>query len=570
MGKYKTLLTVEENCYKVGESEISNFIIKPLYLLKHPDHPKRIIQIENKFGDSEVLCIPIKALVSLQEFKTTVEGRGNFLFFGKSEHLTGIKEIIFSEEKVAEEISVLGYQKETGFYAFCNGIFDGEKFIEVDKFGIVETAKGFYFIPALSEIYKDGNQAFANEKKFRYQPSNINFKEWASKIVEVYGDKGKIGICYLISAAFRDLIFDRINCFPLLYLFGPPECGKSSYRDSFQFMFGEVQSPLALGIGNTSKAFNRKLAQFCNALIGLEEYKNDISKGYIEALKAMYDSFGYERASFSNDNKTISTPIRSTAMVTGQQMPTKESALFSRSIMLTFYKKKWDDDRPFEELKFMEENGLGKALLEILKCRKDIEESYKPNYNEVKMIVKKSISDLPVSDRQIKNITSIVTPVLTLRSKLEFPFDLNAIIEIISDVIRHQYRIMQGANEINTFWRIFESLIDSNEVTEHYHYKTSIKEGKRIYIDIASIHHKYMKYGKTVNLETLDLQTLIEYLKTSSAFISNPKRGDQFNIRLSSLGKQKKVYAFDLDFLNNAGFALVGSNNDSMPMQSTD
>src|SRR5690606_10267374 len=50
---------------EIGFYKISNFTIRPLYLIKSKTDPKRLFEIKNIFGVKYILDIPAKALVSM-------------------------------------------------------------------------------------------------------------------------------------------------------------------------------------------------------------------------------------------------------------------------------------------------------------------------------------------------------------------------------------------------------------------------------------------------------------------------------------------------------------------------
>jgi hypothetical protein len=362
-------LGIEDGCYtwevksQKGEqsvSPISNFLICPLYLLKHHSDPKRIWLIIDQSGEQDLICIPVKDMATPAKLRPFFEGKGVYVPSWNTKQLDALKIVLFQDEKRAEEIIILGYQPETGLYAFCNGVFDGKAFYQVNEFGIVECPAGIFYIPALSSINEDDNNAYLNERKFRYVNTSTSFKEWAALMVKVYGDNGKVAMAYLMAALFRDFIFSLLECFPLLFFFGPPKTGKSTCRESLMSVFGTPQTAVSLGGDSTSKSFARKSAQFRNSLVCFEEYKNDIKKSKHETLKANYDGMGYDMAQLTNDNKTHSIPVYSSPIVVGQELPTKENALFSRVIICDFTITSHKTRDVFEELKKIEDEGLGK------------------------------------------------------------------------------------------------------------------------------------------------------------------------------------------------------------------
>lgn len=76
----------------------------------------------------------------------------------------------------------------------------------VDDKGIVRLEKRNYYLPAMSQIYKDSTELYSNERKFRHQTySNISLHDYFSKIVDVFGDNAVISLCFYMATLFKDV-----------------------------------------------------------------------------------------------------------------------------------------------------------------------------------------------------------------------------------------------------------------------------------------------------------------------------------------------------------------------------
>jgi hypothetical protein len=510
---------------------ISNFVIKPLYLLCHAINPKRVLIIRNASGVEKTIIVEVRKMTDANSFKAVVEGQGNFILNANQEQYSHIKELVFSQEEQAQEIDVLGFQPDTRFYAFGNGIFDGVKFHPVNNFGISTVGEYSYFIPEYSDIYKN-DAGYTERRKFVYKKSGTDFKKWCELILKCYGQNGKIGIAYILTCLYRDVIMDSVGKCPMLYLFGQPQSGKSTFRDSFMYLFGEPQTTPSLESASSLKSFNRKLAQTKNALAVFEEYKDDIDKTLIGMLKGIYDGIGYERAETSNDNRTKTTPINSSVIVCGQELPTKEAALFSRSIMLTFAKVTFTDaeGEAYSALREAQAKGLGEVLTTMLQHRKLIESNFK---KELKAIIKELKGDTlkgkGMTDRWIENISILIAPVKILGDIIDFGFDYANLAILLSDNLLIQGEIMTEGNEINTFYRVLDEIIDKQILSTNY-FDEEIKDKKirRIIFDFNEAYPVYLMQCKKRNNSTIPERTLKEYLKTSinyKGYASKKKSG---------------------------------------------
>jgi hypothetical protein len=101
---------------------VSNFLIKPILLIKSVQNPKRIFEVNNVHKRYNLLTLEPSDFVSLDGFTKRIESVGNYLLDGciKS-HFTKIKAKLYEQTSEAQEIKTLGYQSDD-FYAFANGI----------------------------------------------------------------------------------------------------------------------------------------------------------------------------------------------------------------------------------------------------------------------------------------------------------------------------------------------------------------------------------------------------------------------------------------------------------------
>src|SRR5690606_6782700 len=270
-----------------------NFKMKILYHVATSDEEAyRMIQIKNIFGLDTVIKINTDDFVSAGTFKKVIARKGNFLWKGQDFDLVRLQDMLQREEKPTQLVKTLGFNKRGNFYAWANGIYDADinEFIEVDEYGIVEhTLNGNpqnYFIPAMSKIFADKDDMYTNDKKFLLQKSETTFTEWTILFEKVFGANGRIGIIYYISALFSDIIFKAIGQrFPMLFAYGKRGSGKGTMIQSMMRLFGEGQDQIMLGGASTVVGFMRKLAQYSNALVWMDEYKNNLNVKVIESIK---------------------------------------------------------------------------------------------------------------------------------------------------------------------------------------------------------------------------------------------------------------------------------------------
>jgi len=547
--------------------QISNFIIKPIFLLRKREGSKRLVEITNYHHESFVMDIDSDAMVDLGMFKKVVESQGNFLFFGNAETYMKVKKKVYREMKMAIPISILGLHRD-GFYSWGNGISHSGKFYPTDEYGIVTYDMKNYFLPAFSKVTENDNEdgdSFITEKKFIMKTSKITFEEWSKLFTDVHGENGKIGILFYISCLYRDIIYDRFNFFPHLNSFGPPGSGKSFMAWSINAMFGKAQGPFMLDQG-TNVGFFRRFAQIRNGINWMDEYHNNIHPKRIQALKASYDGAGHEKGTMSKDNKTITTPIRQGSMITGQELPTSDVALFKRVINLNFQKTTYttNEEELANKLNVIEKKGeLSSITVKLLSFRSIIEENFNQIFDRLMSEMKLELSgnDI-VEDRIVKNTTILLGVYECLKDVIQFPFTMEEIKDRITKNIVRQCSMISSSSETNTFWEIIDFLHSQKQLLEDTDFKLSVKSeltvqvmGKSeklplmdqplvLFLSLKGVYDLYNKaHRDRKNRPGLPKNSLDHYLKHSRGFI-----GKISSMRIGAYNTS--CYAFRYEKLN--------------------
>lgn len=550
--QYKNCLYFAERGRKL--EKIANFTIKILFLIRSKTNPKRIVELRNEFGITTVLDLPIEALINVSKFNTYTQSEGNFLFEGKELHLNKLKRKLMLDEKSAKEIDTLGYQREGEFWAWANGIYAGGQYIEADTYGIVSYKSQNYFLPALSKIYSYDDVSFENEKKFIYKKSKLTFAEWATKFCNVYKEEnnGRIGVLYYIAAIFRDIIQKQKQFFPILNMFGVPQTGKTSFASSLLYLFGEKQEAFMLGNAGTVKGFMRKFGQLRNALAWLDEYKNNLNLKTIEAIKNLWDGVGYERAKMTQDSRTQTTPIYSACLLSGQELPTADSALTSRCLMTIFKKTNFNEaeQNEFNELKTYQLQGISSITHEVLKLRETFMQTFTENF-------KRAFDDLQASckadDRILSNHAILLTTYRIVSKELALPFTEAQILAQLKEMTNKTTAMMGLANDVRKFWDTVEYLYAKSDIKEGEDFM--IKDGL-LAIRLTKIYPLYMEaFSKQFGVRGMDKTSLTQYLKASPSF-------HDFKDSMRIGGQVTSAYLFNLTTLKvNIGEEQVSAGD---------
>ena len=532
---------VDHGCYmsiteKGSVYEWSNFTMLPLFHIKDTTNPKRLYKIKNAMNQEEILELKQEDLIALAKFKQKIEGLGNFTWKGSEKELTKLKSYLYEKTETATEITQMGWQR-AGFYAFGNGVFYDDLFIKTDDYGIVRLKdKGNYYLPSCSTIYKSDTKLFTFEKQFVHlNLSSVTLKEFTDQLFKVYGDNGRVGFCFYLATLFRDVVTTTSanHWFPILNLFGPKGSGKSELGHTLLSLF--TISYTAPNIQNsTPSALNDTVAQSANALAHIDEYKNDIDPKMIEFLKGLWDGTGRTRMNMDLDKKKETTAVDSGIILSGQEMPTSDIALFSRLIFLQFPRSEFSDleKQNYKKLLEMRSLGLTHLTLEVLKQRKHFEQAWSTAFHETQTIVANALGREKGEDRIMNNWCVPLAALRVLQGIIP-TLTYDDMLRVTIEGIKKQNGECKTNGELGTFWYVVQYLASEGDLIEggdffirfYSKFKTDIinaiwqSERPVLFLQKSRIFSLYRKEGRQANEKVLPTDALKYYLQNSKAYL---------------------------------------------------
>ena len=519
------------------EYQWSNFEMKPMFHVKDAINPKRLYKITNVQRTTEIIELKQEDLISLAKFQQKVEGLGNYLWMASAKELTKLKRYLYEQTETAEEIVQLGWQPKGRFFAFGNGIFDGE-WHPIDEYGIVRLEdRGNFYLPAASLIYKNETKLFQFERRFVHLSYNtIKMKEYFQCMIDVFGDNAKVGICFLLATLFRDVITGYTKSFPILNLFGPKGSGKSELGHSLMSFF--IIDNTAPNIQNSTIAAMADLvAQCANALVHIDEFKNSIEIDKREFLKGLWDGTGRSRMNMDRDKKREITSVDCGVILSGQEMATADIALFSRFVYLTFNSSEFSEaaKAKFNRMTEIRKRGCSHLTLEILKHRNRFESDFITDYSRCTRDVLELLKGQQIEDRILRNWLIPLAAFKVLEAVIEIPFTYNEILRICVDGIRRQNAECKNNNELAQFWTVVSYLQQNGEIFCDADYriepvtelKTNIMKDKMmfqsskkiLFLRKNRIFLLYKKFGRMVGDTVLPEGSLLYYLENSKEYM---------------------------------------------------
>lgn len=549
-------LNIIDNCfytYDEGEAvRLSNFYLESLYHIKDETNGTRLFRMVNKFNEAVDIEFRESELCSLTTFQQRVGSVGNYIWRAKIDKLNNVKEYLYRGTRSAERVRKMGWDAVNGFFAFGNGVFNGDRFLAVDDLGIVETApsKSFY-IPATSKMYENNPEIYQFERLFIHENrSGIKLYDFAVQLVKVFGDNAKIAFCYLLATLYRDVIFNRTRHFPILNLFGEKGTGKTTLATSLQSFFIHSVDPPNLGVTSVP-AMNDRVSQAVNSLVVFDEYKNDLDVRKIAYLKGLWGGGGQTKKNQNTDGMAAQTIITTGIALCGQDKPTQDMALFTRVLFLAFSKTSFSKPErdAYEDLVAMCSLGNTHLTLEVLSHRALFEKNFSNAYSLTKSELSKIVEGEKIHDRIFGNWIIPLAVFRTLESVLSLPFSYNDLLTVAVAGMRLQNETAQESSEMGDFWEALQGFHTQGRAIDKAHFRikwhrtfrsTTMKEDMVfaeptpiLYLNSAAVAGLFNGRGAAnATANRSNWSTMLSYLRSHPSFLG--LKQDRFTILLAN------------------------------------
>lgn len=570
---------------KEGIKTLSNFILSPLYHVQDSVLSRRIFMIENTQHEKDMIELRSEELVSNDKFEAKVGEIGNYVWWGGKADLKRLKGYLFANMKTAQLIKQLGWKRE-GFFAFGNGIYDKDGWHEADQYGIVSLeGQSNYYLPSHSLKYRYDHNMFQFEHSYTYQEgSTVTLREVTDQIFKVFGENGQVTFMFLLASIFHDIIANASSprWFPILDLFGPMGTGKTALAELVMAFFIDKKGP---NFNNTTlAALSEEVGAAANSVVVFNEYKNDLPEYIIEFLKGVWDLIGRTRMSLNKDGQKETTSVDSGVIITGQEMPTKDPALFGRTIFLAFSKSKFSPEEvaEFNKITDLKKRGLKHLTMDILKNRDKIEKEYKHTFDEINKELLEGTSDSAHVNRIVNNWSVPLAVYKVLKDELNIGINYNNIRSFIIQSIKRQSIASKTSDELASFWNTLQYLLSEKKIYPEGHFRIIPKRflkpehGKEqiwdephavLYLRKAGIIEMYQEASRRIGNNFMPKESLEHYIKINPNYLGEARcRFKEFDKggypKDSSKSCSMRAYCFEYTKLQEMYGLEFDSTND--------
>jgi len=323
---------------------ISTFHLQVDYTLQTSNGCLRRGYVINRYNEkSEKFFMQPAAMVSSQNFSEFALSQGNYLWMGATQQLKEVWRYTFVHDDGAIVYQPDGYGlNEHGVWQFGNVAIDATGRVilpdEEEIFWLDEHRLGFAR-PQQTDTITDGKRRSRDEKldiPILVQGELLDVRKMLYLLRNSIDNAGGYGawlaIGWIVASFFSDKIISAYHIFPIYFIGGKMGSGKTSLGRWLMSLAGNPQKKGKSVATTSDKGLYRMLARYSNLPVWLDDFRNTAPESRIETFRNIYDRVSYERAVFSNDYRTLSTPVRATLLMDGEETP-RDQALHSRCII---------------------------------------------------------------------------------------------------------------------------------------------------------------------------------------------------------------------------------------------
>lgn len=558
-------------------TEITNFLCAPIMHVYKGDESRHIVEINNGYVKA-VKEVQSKMIPSREQFQAAAVTEGSFAIFGSNLQWLRIASDMLHKFPRCVELEDLGYHP-AGFFAYSDYIHQpGSGRIEVDKYGILESGGKKYLLPQQSEAYMQlqgtGSDPFENDRVLTWKQSPVTFPEWCGMVQRVFGEKGTVAIAYCIFTLFRDIVAKVTGTSPHLYLFGPPQSGKSVLAETIYSLF-YINRNFFIAYEGTVPAFYTYLTRFINCPAVINEVDaNTTDPDRLQAFKGAFDLEGREKmnigATKTNKRSTTIQRINSSLILVGQHIVTNDdNALLTRSIIEDFLpndNRSSADIKAFDDLKQLGKQGITSLLTDLLNMRPQFEANFRMMYLEQlgEWIKITSQQGKPLVQRIMNNYAILATCYKLLTTNHTLKTSSTVFTDYCLAKARQWSAFVSSSDTLSEFWRyisfLFESgqVLDGWDITVERSTELENREGVKytwdagelvMYIRLSNAHKVYQaEHRKRTGKDGMTYENLQHYFKAKKYFLGaiKSKRFKRYQDEVSQIGEfnpHKKLVA---------------------------
>ena len=554
------------NDYITIEEPVSNFTMEIRKTLVEGVTHIREVVFQGQDGSISKPHICKTGTNILREFKTWVWSCGDYHFTGKQDDLDLIWKLegaLCDGREILRPEQIGRIEGDEGTrWLFGNAMLkeDGAV-LEPDKEGIIwEGLKGY--LPR--SIKQESNKSKASVGTAKMPTINLDpdidfalrdITNMIDDLETVFDNKNvRLAIGWCVACLLSDEIFKKYACFPILFIGGKRESGKTTLGNWLMAMMGMADTA-GDSISSSPAGAERNLAWFASLPYWLDEYRNS------NRVKSKWEGFlrnAYQRQTPSKGTlgaNIRSHDVRAGILLSGEETP-QDNALLSRCIVIPLVKnrdksKTLDMYRDIEDLRTR--NLMSRFIPEIIKLK----ESLLPTVLEHIDGWKKRLLSEGVGERIALNhaIPAVCYDLFFLRDE-----SIEVRKEFTQWVVKESHRNELEKESEHMLAIFMDDLITLSEDLEGFYTVYNDKKiGKRcIALHFTTFYSKWTEAFRRKGNEQFKRTTMLSYIREESYYVEDNK-----SKRIQ--GKPVRALILSLEDADNPPPGLLYLAGDSLP-----
>lgn len=461
-----------DNCYyylkdinKTDKTRITNFKITPLYLIKTEAGSKRIVELTNEDGMTEIVEFDSKEVSRYDKFVDKVTSVGRFdVIATQNQYNESLRSMMINLVTTLEYLEVLGQSKDGSFIAYSNGIGDKNGWHESDAVTHILKYMGRnYYFPDNNEI----------RNRMCYHPAEqeTSMFEFFSLIVSRFRENGIISIAYVLATINRDIITRATRFFPILFFYGNTGSGKTELAVTLTKLFRAVDGMLNMTSASVF-SIGQAMTEMNNGLTVIEEYNEEITREKNEIFKGAYDLTGrYVRDDINGMRKEYKT--NTGLILTGNHIPDYDRALLTRTIFLEFFKITRTDEgrKEIDRLKQIREQGIISITIGLLRFRENFEKNFRKAWDDALTSIK-VLEDMDKVEERIQECWAVAyaTVLCYNRCGVQLPFSPKDVLDAAILGMFRQHDVLKTSDIATIFWKSLNAAYKKGKLVEGSHF----------------------------------------------------------------------------------------------------
>jgi hypothetical protein len=245
------------------------------------------------------------------------------------------------------------------------------------------------------------------------------------------------------------------------------------------------------------------------------------------------------------DKKVQRTFVRSGIILTGQDKPNRDDALFSRVIYLQYSQTVFSREAKmrFDEFQQISARGVVHLTLELLKLRPVFETDYAAHYASCKRDLVTAFADEKIEDRVLNNWLAPLAAFRTAEHSINVPFDYKDLLKFCIAGIRTQNEELSKKSDVAEFWSLLDANHMQGRIIDKAHffikYESKFKPAEKsseeldfgsakaiLYLNFQSVVSSLVQRSVTGGnvIGRLDPSSLESYLRTHEAYLGTKQQ----------------------------------------------